>query len=539
MLAQTANALRVLVVCPASVKSQWRSEIGRFSDRDSQVVLGSASERHEQYRDGAFFTICNYEQVLRDILAIERVKWDLIVLDEGQRIKNWAAKTTRTIKGLKSPYALVLSGTPLENRLGELFSVVQFIDDRRLSPAFRFFHRHRVVDDRGKVIGYKNLDLLRENLKPVLLRRTRASVLQQLPERTTEIVRIRPTKEQKDINDDNVAKAARIASKRFLTEMDLLMLQKALLMARMSCDSTFLVDKEAPGFSTKLEYLDGMIEQLFAEPDRKAVLFSEWTTMLNLIEPMIEKHGVGFVRMDGKVPQKKRQQLVNRFQTDPSCRLFITTNAGATGLNLQAANTIINVDLPWNPAVLEQRIARAHRMGQQRPVDIYLLVTEDSIEERLLGTLADKQNLAIAALDVNSEITEMEFRSGIADLKKRLEVLLGNIPVTPEDRTAKQKVEEEVKRFGAHRERVAAAGGEMLGAVFNFLGELIADEQRPAPSETMVAEIRNSLNQCVDEDEQGQKRLTLRLGDRTSLDRMAQTLAGLMLAGQGDQARKV
>src|SRR5439155_9048759 len=187
---------KVLVVCPASVKAQWRSEVLRFSGRNCQIVLGSAAERSDQYENECFFTICNYEQVLRDLLAIERVKWDLIILDEGQRIKNWEAKTSSVIKSLKSPFALVLSGTPLENRLDELYSVVQFIDDRRLAPAFRFFNRHRVVDEKGKVLGYKNLSELRENLRPILLRRTRESVMQQLPPRTTEIVRIAPTDEQ-------------------------------------------------------------------------------------------------------------------------------------------------------------------------------------------------------------------------------------------------------------------------------------------------------------------------------------------------------
>ena len=119
--------------------------------------------------------ICNYEQVLRDILSIEQAPWDLIILDEGQRIKNWEAKTSRVIKGLKSRFALVLSGTPLENRLDDLYSVVQFVDDRRLGPGFRFFNQHRMVDEKGKVLGYKNLDELREQLQPILLRRTRDS----------------------------------------------------------------------------------------------------------------------------------------------------------------------------------------------------------------------------------------------------------------------------------------------------------------------------------------------------------------------------
>ncbi len=271
LLSRVAGVQRVLVVCPTSLKAQWASEVQRFCDRDCQLVMGSAEERFLQYDNGCFFTICNYEQVLRDLEPIEQVKWDLIILDEGQRIKNWEAKTSRVIKSLRSRFALVLSGTPLENRLDELYSVVQFIDDRRLGPGFRFFHRHRVVDEKGKVTGYKNLDELRANLQPVLLRRTRASVLQQLPERTTEIVRIPASDEQAELSKENVKRAAQIASKRFLTEMDLIRIQQHLLVARMAANSTFLVNKQEPAFSTKLEYLDDLFEQLWQQPDRKVV----------------------------------------------------------------------------------------------------------------------------------------------------------------------------------------------------------------------------------------------------------------------------
>jgi hypothetical protein len=138
LLSRDADISKVLVICPASLKSQWRIEIMRFVERSCQLILGSAKDRALQYDNDCFFTICNYEQVLRDILAIEKVKWDLIIIDEAQRIKNWEAKTSRTIKALKSPFALALSGTPLENRLEDLYSVVEFIDDRRLGPAFRF-----------------------------------------------------------------------------------------------------------------------------------------------------------------------------------------------------------------------------------------------------------------------------------------------------------------------------------------------------------------------------------------------------------------
>ena len=484
ILAREAGIRRVLVVCPASLKSQWRNEIHRFSDRSVQLITGGAAERAGHYDNDSFFTVCNYEQVLRDILPIERVRWDLIILDEGQRIKNWESKTARIIKGLKSPFALVLSGTPLENRLDELYSVVQFVDDRRLPPAFRFFHRHRVVDKNGRVLGYKNLDQLRHNLRPILLRRTRESVLQQLPPRTSEIVRIPPTDEQSGMHASYMQLVSMIVRKPYISEMDLLRLQKALLMCRMSADSTFLVDKKTPAYSSKLAYLDELFEGLFAEPSCKVILFSEWTTMLDLIEPLLKKRKLDFVRLDGSVPQKKRQEIVNRFQSDPGCRLFIMTNAGSTGLNLQAANTVINVDLPWNPAVLEQRIGRAHRMGQKQPVQVYVLVTEETIEEGLLNTLSAKHDLALAALDAESDVTRVDFTSGVEELRRRLEVLLGAKPEAPVDMTKREEVVPQVQAAAERRERVAAAGGEMLGAVFSFLGELVSQDgataRRPA-----------------------------------------------------------
>jgi superfamily II DNA/RNA helicase len=581
------------VVCPASLKSQWRNEIHRFCRRDVQLISGPAAERAGHYASDCFFTICNYEQVLKDILHIERNEWDLIILDEGQRIKNWEAKTSRVVKGLKSRFALVLSGTPLENRLDELYSVVQFIDDRRLGPGFRFFNHHRIVDEKGKVLGYKHLDDLRDRLRPLLLRRTRDSVKLELPERTDEIVRIPPTGEQKALHDAHMQTVCGIVRKKFLTEMDLLRLRMALLMCRMSADSTVLVDKQKPGYSTKLERLGELLDDLADEEGRKVVLFSEWTTMLNLIEPLLSKRGLRFVRLDGSVPQNQRQELVHEFQTDPECRFFITTNAGSVGLNLQAANTVINVDLPWNPAVLEQRIARAHRMGQTRNVQVYILVTEATLEENLLTTLGAKRDLALAALDAESQVDTVSMVSGAEELRSRLEVLLGAKPEANIDVSQKREEEtlvaagapvdgasaepagrisnpseqgDSAGRFGkpsyergspaARRERVAAAGGELLGAVFRFLGELVQEGQptpidgaagdasalggvtpnqsistQSIPTQSIVQGIRNRLDECVVE-EDGRPRLTLTLPDRSALDHLAQALSRLLVATQ-------
>jgi superfamily II DNA or RNA helicase len=534
LLAREAGIRKALVICPASLKSQWRSEIHRFCDREVQLVQGPAAQRQAQYAGDCFFTICNYEQVLRDILAIERCGWDLIILDEGQRIKNWEAKTSQVIKRLRSRFALVLTGTPLENRLDDLYSIVQFVDDLRLGPGFRFFNKHRMVDEKGKVLGYKNLGELRAALKPVLLRRTRDNVRLELPERTTEFVRIAPSEEQLDMHRAHMRIVLSIVRKKFISEMDLLRLQKELLVCRMAANGTYLVDKQKPNHSTKLERLEELFESLFDEPDRKVVLFSEWTTMLDLIEPLLRKRKLAHVRLDGSVPQRKRQELVHVFQNDSSCRLFLTTNAGSTGLNLQAANTVINVDLPWNPAVLEQRIARAHRMGQRRSVQVFVLVTEGTIEENLLATIAAKQDLALATLDAESELDAVDMASGIQELKSRLEVLLGARCEAPLDESALRKQQKASAGIAlSQRDRVAAAGGELLGAAFKLIGELVEQASSPPPPVELVSRLRDGLSACVEEDQNERPRLTLTLPDRGALDHLAQSLAQLLVVGQG------
>ncbi len=410
---------------------------------------------------------------------------------------------------------------------------MMIVDDRRLGPGFRFFNKHRVVDEKGKVLGYKKMAELRKTLEPIMLRRTRDQVLTELPPLTTEIVRITPTDEQLEINNANMRVVAQIVRKPYFTEMDFLRLQRSLLAARMSADSTFLNTKEEPSYSSKLERLDELLERLFEDEARKVILFSEWTTMLDLIEKILDRRKLNFVRLDGKVPQKKRKVLVDKFQNDPDCKLFITTNAGSTGLNLQAANTVINVDLPWNPAILEQRIARAHRMGQSDPVQVYLLVTTDTLEEQMLVSLDDKRNLALAVLDADSEVDELKLFSGMEEMKHRLEILIGAKPEAPLDGSQQAAAEDASRSLSAvieHRERVASAGGEMLGAVFNFLGELVnqSPQAGPRPDEQVVEQVRAGLANCVQSDATGRQQLTITLPNEVTLNNLATTLASLL-----------
>src|SRR2546425_6112755 len=179
-------------------------------------------------------------------------------------------------------------------------------------------------------------------------------------------------------------------------------------------------------------------------------------------------------RTRSSAPNTFRQGLVHEFQSNPGCRLFLTTNAGSTGLNLQAANTVINVDLPWNPAVLEQRVARAYRMGKEQPVQVFVLITEDTIEEKLLSTLSAKHNLALAALDAESDVDQVDLAGGIEELRRRLEVLLGARPEAPSDMSLRRESELAVAQAAAERsarrERLAVSGGHPLNAPGQFLG---------------------------------------------------------------------
>jgi superfamily II DNA/RNA helicase len=211
--------------------------------------------------------------------------------------------------------------------------------------------------------------------------------------------------------------------------------------------------------------------------------------------------------------------------------LFLTTNAGSTGLNLQAANTVINVDLPWNPAVLEQRIARAYRMGQKQPVQVFILITEGTIEERLLSTLSAKHDLALAALDAESDVDQVKLVGGMEELRRRLEVLLGARPEAPRDERLRRETES-----AARRERLALSGGQLLSAAFQFLGELLPAPSNSTPSAeanaALVTTMKQSFAELVDRDAQGRPQLTFSLPDAAALDNLTVVLARLLSQSQ-------
>ncbi len=407
LLAQERGVQRIVVVAPASVKYQWEAEITRFTNRPVQVIEGSPDDRRNQYSKATFYRLVNYEQVVRDRDAINAWRPDIVVLDEAQRIKNWEAKTSREVKKLQSRYAIVLTGTPLENKLEELYSIVQFVDERRFGPAFQFLHEHRMEDADGNLMGYRNLDKIREKLEPIFLRRTRAEVLTQLPTRTDNTVVVELAPEQRVPYEEQRVALARLLQKNYLTDLDRKRILACLVNLRMICDSLYLFDHENR-VSPKLNEFAELIPEVTGD-DHKAVVFSQWEVMIAEAAKVLEALGVGFAVLHGGLSGLARKEVLERFKTDPNCKVFLSTDAGGTGLNLQAADTVMNLELPWNPAVLEQRIARVHRMGQSRPVRVINFVTRGTIEVKVLRTLQAKQELFTSLFEGNAD--EMPFEA--------------------------------------------------------------------------------------------------------------------------------
>jgi hypothetical protein len=399
---------KVLVIAPASVKYQWESEIRRFTNRAVQVIEGAPEVRAVQYGEPTFYRLVNYEQVVRDRDALNAWGPDVVVLDEAQRIRNWASKTSIAVKKLFSRYAMVLTGTPLENRLEELYSIVQFVDERRFGPAFQFLHDHRILDDRGHVTGYRNLDRIREKLEPIFLRRSRAEVLSQLPARTDSTRFVDLSAPQKPMYEDQKTTLVRLSQKGFLTDLDRQRILACLVNLRSICNSTFLYDRTTHQ-SPKLDEFAELVPELLEGEGHKLVVFSQWETMVREAEAVLDRLGIESVLLHGGLGGAERKAVLTRFQSDPDCRVFLSTDAGGVGLNLQVADTVVNLELPWNPAVLEQRIARVHRMGQEKPVRVIHFITRGTIEERVLAALQKKQALFDGLFDGESD--EIEFHA--------------------------------------------------------------------------------------------------------------------------------
>lgn len=402
----------VIIICPTSLKYQWQSEIRRFTDSTVSVVEGNVVKRHEQFNDEkAFYKICSFHAMSNTVKSGYVPEADMIIYDELQRLKNRETQMGRQLRKLTSQYVMALSGTPLENKLDELYSVVQFVDQYALGPYYEFVNKTTLTDETGRIVGYKNLHTVTEKLEHILIRRRKADVRLQMPARTDTNLFVPMTKEQQTIHDEYKFQIGALIHKwhrfKFLSEADRKRLLLFLSMMRMVCDSTYILDQKSR-HDTKIEEIKAIITNMLGNKDGQVVIFSQWERMLRILSSELENDGIEFCFLHGGVPSQKRKDLIDRFRDDPSCRIFLSTDAGATGLNLQSASLLINIDLPWNPAVLEQRIARIYRLGQVNPVQIINMISRGTIEEQMLSTLSFKSNLAAGILDGGDDAVFLE-----------------------------------------------------------------------------------------------------------------------------------
>jgi superfamily II DNA or RNA helicase len=539
ILACHSGVERVLVVCPTSLKHQWEREIARVVDRPARVIGGFRRSREEGFRADCFYKITNYDTVYRDLDLIAAWSPDLVILDEAQRIKNWNTRTARSVKQIASPYAIVLTGTPLENRLEELVSIVQFVDQNRLGPTFRFLHEHQVLDDFGKVVGYRNLDRIGQTLAPVLIRRRKEDVLHQLPERLEKRFFVPMTPEQMEHHEENREIVGKLVAKwrrfRFLSEADQRRLLIALQNMRMACDSTYLLDQRTD-HGVKADELATLLDEIFESPGTKAVIFSQWLRMHEVLVRRLERRNWSHVLFHGGVESARRKDLIDRFREDPRCRAFLSTDAGGVGLNLQHATVVVNVDLPWSPAVLEQRIGRVHRLGQTRPVQVVSFVAKGTIEEGMLSVLGFKRSLFAGVLDGG----EREVFLGGSRLKgfmESVENVTAGIPAPIVEEAAEPAAAEpaaaEESIDGDSEVAVASASlrpaADPLSNLLRTGLDLLAQFTAAAGTgQAMAGATPPRLFERIRDERSGQSYLKIRMPEPEVVDRVAHALQALL-----------
>ncbi|MCD6597622.1 MAG: DEAD/DEAH box helicase, partial [Bacteroidales bacterium] len=491
---------KTLVVCPASIKEQWKKEIEKFSNEKAMVVQGFPNERAKQYMDNEhYFFIVNYETVLRDQLAINNAGIDFLILDEAQRAKNYETKTASSLKRIDTKHKLVITGTPIENRLIDIFSIMGILDPYFFGPLWEFSYQYCLFDPEkhNKINGYYNLKSLNKMLDKILIRREKRKVLDQLPNIQQTNIPLTLSPLQAEYHASYTKGVAQIIRKKFLTPYDIQRLMLLLSSMRMVCDSTYLIDEET-NESPKLEELKYiLLEKLdILNTDRKIIIFSEWIKVHKLIGKMLRDNNIGFVELNGKIPVKSRGELIRKFEENKNYKIFLSTEAGGSGLNLQVADILINFELPWNPAKKNQRIGRIDRLGQKsNKLTIFNFITRNSIEQQIASGLLVKQSLFDGVLGKDGNRDYVDFSTkGRSQFIQQLEEFVAE----SETEVQVPDVEEELAANIANEELIEAnKEKEAVGEL-----DLSGDETEHEPQRQINDENLNKQESRIEELEQ-------------------------------------
>lgn len=388
-----------LIVAPTSLVANWLAEALRFTP-ELKVTVFHGFDRHNIDFANYDIIISTYGLIQRDKTRFLAYEFYYLILDEAQFIKNSRAKTTRVIQQLTAKHRLCLTGTPLENNLGELWSLFNFLMPGLLGDSKDFRSFFRVPIEKDNDLECKKI--LSGRISPFILRRTKSQVLQELPPKTEMLRFVELTGPQRDLYETirlSMEDKVRLAiHAQGIGRSQIIILDALLKLRQICCDPRLVALEDAKiahGHSAKLDALMDLLDNLMNE-GRSVLVFSQFTSMLKIIEQVVRERGYAYLKLTGET--KNRQELVDKFQRGEAPIFLISLKAGGTGLNMTKADTVILYDPWWNPAVQEQAAGRSHRIGQLNPVFIYKLIVKDSVEEVILDIQDKKQDLYASVL---------------------------------------------------------------------------------------------------------------------------------------------
>jgi len=398
-----------LVVAPASVLSNWEKEILRFAPSLSVTVINSlpSDERKEAVTGAGAYSVVltTYGVLVSETETLSSRQWGTVVLDEAHVIKNKETKSAAACNSLKADFRMILTGTPLQNHLGEIWSLFQFINPGYLGTFNEFSAKFlEPIQERNDKQAQSRLKKL---LLPFLLRRTKSDVLDELPEKTEQTILVDLSDTEKALYESLRRNAELMVEEH---QANLVQTLAEILKLRQAACCPALVREGLPKVSSKVDELLSLVDKIVSG-GHKALIFSQFTSFLSIIRESLDKSGITYEYLDGSTPVTKRPEIVKSFQTGSAPLFLISLKAGGLGLNLTAADYIILTDPWWNPSVEDQASDRAYRIGQTRPVTIYRLIAHDTIEEKILDMHRDKRSLADSLLegsDISTKLTREE-----------------------------------------------------------------------------------------------------------------------------------
>lgn len=398
-LSSVKSKLPTIIITPASLIYNWKYEFEKFTNQTELLLIdGGAKERKELIANITNqVCIISYDTFKRDYEELSELKFNYIILDEAQHIKNHNTKIAKAVKAIDSQYRLALTGTPIENNLNELWSLFDFIMPSFLGPNKEFKKKYITPIENGRS---EVQEQLKQKISPFILRRLKTEVLAELPAKTEKVIHIKMQEDQQKLYDSYAMELRNFLDKTSDAEMKTKQIEVLAMITKLrqiACNP-ILQNSNYKGSSSKQEYLIDHLETLI-ENKHKTVLFSQFVLNFEHIEKQLEKNGIKYYKITGQTPKQKRFELVDTFNQDDTPVFLISLKAGGTGLNITGADTVIHYDPWWNTAVESQATDRVHRMGQTKNVFVYKLICEKTIEEQIIKLQEQKRELAENLLD--------------------------------------------------------------------------------------------------------------------------------------------